>query len=390
MGALTGLKILDFSTLLPGPYATLVMADMGAEVVSVAAPDRVDLVTQWPPVIEGTAEDGKGITAAAAWLGRNKKSLYINLKTEEGIEAVKRLVTPEEDGGGGFDIILEQFRPGVMDRLGIGYDTLSAVNPKLIFCSLTGYGQTGPMAMRAGHDINYMSRSGNMNQAGRRETGPVLTNMQVADVAVGSMNSVVSILAAVNYRNNTGEGQYIDVAMMDGMVPFNGMDGASWLGGGSVPEREGQMLNGGGIYDFYETSDGRYMSVGSLEPKFFADLCKGLTLDKDASKGQIAERFREKTLEEWCRIFEKLDACVEPVLTMEEMREDQQITARGMLPHVKVPCSNISVQQLGNPMKLSKCPVEYRHAGYPTGYHTDEILKELGFTDEEISKIKWA
>lgn len=390
MGALTGLKILDFSTLLPGPYATLVMADMGAEVVSVAAPDRVDLVTQWPPVIEGTVEDGKGITAAAAWLGRNKKSLYINLKTEEGIEAVKRLVTPEEDGGGGFDIILEQFRPGVMDRLGIGYDTLSAVNPKLIFCSLTGYGQTGPMAMRAGHDINYMSRSGNMNQAGRRETGPVLTNMQVADVAVGSMNSVVSILAAVNYRNNTGEGQYIDVAMMDGMVPFNGMDGASWLGGGSVPEREGQMLNGGGIYDFYETSDGRYMSVGSLEPKFFADLCKGLALDKDASKGQIAERFREKTLEEWCRIFEKLDACVEPVLTMEEMREDQQITARGMLPHVKVPCSNILVQQLGNPMKLSKCPVEYRHAGYPTGYHTDEILKELGFTDEEISKIKWA
>lgn len=389
MGALTGLKILDFSTLLPGPYATLVMADMGAEVVSVVAPDRVDLVTQWPPVIEGTADNGQGITAAAAWLGRNKKSVYINLKTEEGIEAVRRLVTPEEQGGGGFDIILEQFRPGVMDRLGIGYNTLSVINPKLIFCSLTGYGQTGPMAMRAGHDINYMSRSGNMNQAGRKETGPVLTNMQVADVAVGSMNSVVSILAAVNYRNNTGEGQYIDVAMMDGMVPFNGMDGASWLGGGKAPMREEQMLNGGGVYDFYETSDGRYLSVGSLEPKFFADLCKGLQLDAKADKAQIRKRFSEKTLEEWCDIFDKLDACVEPVLTMEEMREDEQIKARGMLPQVKVPCSEVSVQQLGNPMKLSKCPVEYKHAGYPAGYNTDEVLKELGFNEKEITKIKW-
>ncbi|MDO4177164.1 MAG: CaiB/BaiF CoA-transferase family protein [Bacillota bacterium] len=389
MGALTGLKILDFSTLLPGPYATLVMADMGAEVVSVVAPDRVDLVTQWPPVIrESEGEDGKGITAAAAWLGRNKKSIFVNLKTPEGIEAIRRLVTPEEKGGGGFDIIMEQFRPGVMDRLGIGYEALSELNPALIFCSLTGYGQTGPMAMRAGHDINYMSRSGNMNQAGRKETGPVLTNMQVADVAVGSMNSVVSILAAVNYRNNTGEGQYLDVAMMDGMIPFNSMDGASWLGGGESPERETQLLNGGGIYDFYETADGRYMSVGSLEPKFFADLCKGLELDAKADKEQIRQRFREKTLSQWCEVFSRLDACVEPVLTMEEMREDEQVKAREMLPEVEIPGTEISVQQLGNPMKLSKCPVEYRHAGFPAGYNTDEVLVKLGFNEEEIQLIK--
>ena len=389
MGALTGLKILDFSTLLPGPYATLVMADMGAEVVSVVAPDRVDLVTQWPPVIrESEGEDGKGITAAAAWLGRNKKSIFVNLKTPEGIEAIRRLVTPEEKGGGGFDIIMEQFRPGVMDRLGIGYEALSELNPALIFCSLTGYGQTGPMSMRAGHDINYMSRSGNMNQAGRKETGPVLTNMQVADVAVGSMNSVVSILAAVNYRNNTGEGQYLDVAMMDGMIPFNSMDGASWLVGGESPERETQLLNGGGIYDFYETADGRYMSVGSLEPKFFADLCKGLELDAKADKEQIRQRFREKTLSQWCEVFSRLDACVEPVLTMEEMREDEQVKAREMLPEVEIPGTEISVQQLGNPMKLSKCPVEYRHAGFPAGYNTDEVLVKLGFNEEEIQLIK--
>ncbi|MCQ2547092.1 MAG: CoA transferase [Clostridia bacterium] len=389
MGALTGLKILDFSTLLPGPYATLVMADMGAEVISVAAPDRTDLVTEWPPLIKGSEdENGKGITAAAAWLGRNKKSIFVNLKTPEGIEAIRRLVMPEEDGGGGFDIILEQFRPGVMDRLGIGYEALSEVNPALIFCSLTGYGQTGPMAMKAGHDINYMSRSGNMNQAGRKETGPILTNMQVADVAVGSMNSVVSIFAAVNYRNNPGEGPHLDVEMTDGTIPFNGMDGASWLGGGEAPERESQMLNGGGAYDFYETADGRHMSVGSLEPKFFADLCRGLELDAKADKTQIRQRFREKTLSEWCEIFSGLDACAEPVLTMEEMRDDEQVKARGMLPMVEIPERGIYVQQLGNPMKLSKCPVEYRHAGYPAGRHTEEILKKLGFSDKEIDMIR--
>ena len=206
MGALDGLKILDFSTLLPGPYATLLLADLGAEVLKVSGRDKYDLVVHWPPEIEGS-----GTTAAAAWLGRNKKTIFLNLKKPSAVEAVKRLILE-------YDILVEQFRPGVLAKLGLDYETLRGVNPRLIYCSLTGYGQTGPLSPRAGHDINYMSRSGVMASAGRKATGPVLTNMQVADVAVGSMNSVVGILAAVHHRDVTGRGQYIDVAMLDGMV----------------------------------------------------------------------------------------------------------------------------------------------------------------------------
>lgn len=384
LGALSGLKILDFSTLLPGPYATLMLADLGAEVLKVSSRDRYDLVTHWPPVIEGT-----DTTAAAAWLGRNKKSIYLNLKKPEAVEAVKKLIME-------YDIIVEQFRPGVMKKLGLDYETLRRINPQIIYCSLTGYGQTGPMRDRAGHDINYMSRSGVMASAGRKSTGPVLTNMQIADVAVGSMNSVVGILAAVYYREQTGKGQHIDIAMLDGMVPFHSMDGACFLAGAAMPERESQMLNGGEIYDFYETSDGEYMSVGALEPKFFAALCEGLGYpqwadgkilqeDLPAVKETFRSVFKTKTRKEWTEVFSQLDACVEPVLTLKEASEDAQIAARGMLPQVSLPqAPERTVCQLGCPVRLSECPAEYRHAGYPEGWHTEEVLEKLGYSKEEI------
>ena len=217
MGSLDGLKVLDFSTLLPGPYATLMLADMGADVLKVSSASKPDIVLDYPPFIGDT-----GISACQAWLGRNKKTMFLNLKTEEGKNIVKELVKE-------YDIVLEQFRPGVMDKLGLGYEDLKAVNPGVIYCSLTGYGQSGPLKMAAGHDINYMSRSGIISHAGRVESGPSLMNFQIADIAVGSLNSVIGILAAVNYRRNTGKGQYIDVAMMDGCVPFNSLDGASFL-----------------------------------------------------------------------------------------------------------------------------------------------------------------
>ncbi len=194
MGALSGLKVLDFSTLLPGPYATLVLADLGAEVLKVASGSRPDIVADYPPMVEGT-----DLSANQAWLGRNKKSIFLNLKKPEAVAMVKELVKE-------YDIVMEQFRPGVMDRLGLGYKDLKAVNPKIIYCALTGYGQSGPLSHHAGHDINYLARSGNMSYAGRQATGPVLTNMQIADLAVGSMNSVVGILAAVHHRDITGEG----------------------------------------------------------------------------------------------------------------------------------------------------------------------------------------
>lgn len=388
MGALDGLKILDFSTLLPGPYATLVLADLGAEVVKVSSKGRYDLVTHWPPVLEGT-----DTTAAAAWLGRNKKTICLDLKRPEAVEAVKKLI-------GEYDILLEQFRPGVMERLGLGYESLRACNPRLIYCSLTGYGQTGPLRDRAGHDINYLSRSGVMDAAGRQSTGPTLTNMQIADVAVGSMNTVVSILAAVCHRERTGEGQYLDVSMMDGLVPFHSMDGACFLAGAEAPRREGQMLNGGGIYDFYETSDGGYMSVGSLEPKFFAQLCQAMDCPQWADGGilhrdptlvkeTLREKFLTKSRAEWTELFSRFDACVEPVLTPAEAVEDEHIIQRGLLPEVPLPqTEGKTVRQLGCPIKLSQCPPEYRHAGYPEGWHTAEVLGKLGYTNEEIDAME--
>ena len=387
MSALDGVKILDFSTLLPGPYATMMLADLGAEVLRVGSKDKTDLVAVWPPMLEEA-----GVSAPWAWLSRNKKSIFLNLKKETAVQAVKELVKE-------YDIVVEQFRPGVMDKLGVGYEELRQANPRLIYCSLTGYGQTGPMAMKAGHDINYLSRAGVISAAGRAKEGPSLYNFQIADVASGAMNVVVSILAALHYRDVTGKGQYIDVSMTDGVIPFNSMDGACFLAGAPAPQRESQQLNGGEIYDFYRTKDGQYMSVGSLEPKFFAQLCIGmehpewadgkiLKTDLNMVKETFKEKFLTKTRDEWTEIFQKLDACVEPVLSLEEAAADEHNNARQMWVDVPLPTApGRTVRQMGCPIKLSDCPAEYRHAGYPAGFHTQEILKKLGYSDIDIKEM---
>ena len=387
MGALDGYKILDFSTLLPGPYATMTLADMGAEVLKVSSKDKWDLVVNWPPVIEGAE-----VTGAQGWLGRNKKTIYLNMKKEKSVEAVKKLVQE-------YDIVVEQFRPGVMDKLGIGYEALKAVNPKIIYCAITGYGQTGCFSKKAGHDINYISRAGIPQAAGRKVGGPSLYNFQIADVAGGSMNAVASICAAIIYREKTGKGQFIDVSMQDSVIPFNSMDGASYFAGGPLPTRESGSLNGGGIYDFYECKDGKFMSVGSLEPKFFAGLCnlmghpewedgKILKTDTDLVKKTFKETFLTKTRDEWTALAEPYDACIEPVLDLSEVAADEHLNQRGMFPEVDVPVSNgVKVKQLGCPFKLSECPPEYKHAGFPEGYHTNEILGALGYSEEDIKDM---
>lgn len=387
-GALEGLKILDFSTLLPGPFATTMLADLGAEVLKISGPGKPDIVLDYPPFIEGTT-----VSANQAWLGRNKKTMLLNLKKPGAVEVVKKLIME-------YDIVMEQFRPGVMEKLGLGYEALAEINPRLIYCSLTGYGQTGPLSHRAGHDINYLARSGNMAQAGRAETGPVLTNMQVADVAVGSMNSVIGILAAVQYRNRTGKGQRVDIAMLDGLIPFNGMDGTAFLAAGKVPKREGERLNGGCIYDFYETKDGQYLSVGALEPKFWAEFChcigredliEGSVWPEDvkAVKEVIKGILKEKTRDEWMAVFDGRDVCVEPVLSVQEaLLEDVHIRAREMVVEVELPLSDgKKVPQYGTAVKLSESPAQYRFGGYPVGYHTEAVLKALGCSDDAIESL---
>ena len=386
MGALDGLKILDFSTLLPGPYATMMLADMGAEALKISSAGRPDLVVNYEPYIGDS-----GISACQAWLGRNKKTMFLNLKTEEAREIIKELIMD-------YDIILEQFRPGVMARMGIGYEDLKAVNPRLIYCALTGYGQTGPLKDAAGHDINYLARSGIISHAGKQAGGPSLMNFQIADVAVGSMNSVIGILAAVYHRSMTGKGQFVDISMLDGCIPFNSLDGAGFLVSGKQPGREQELLNGGCIYDYYETKDGEYMSVGSLEPKFWKEFCKGIgredlipetvwPKDIDRVKGEIRQIFKTKTKEEWVEIFDQYDACVQPVLNLKEaLLEDRHIKDRNMVVEVPMPTyPGKNVKQMATAIHLSESPCEYKYAGYPLGYHTREIIESLGKDYDELN-----
>ena len=386
MGALDGLKILDFSTLLPGPYATMMLADMGAEVLKISSAGRPDLVVNYEPYIGDS-----GTSACQAWLGRNKKTMFLNLKTEEAREIIKELIMD-------YDIILEQFRPGVMARMGIGYEDLKAVNPRLIYCALTGYGQTGPLKDAAGHDINYLARSGIISHAGKQAGGPSLMNFQIADVAVGSMNSVIGILAAVYHRSMTGKGQFVDISMLDGCIPFNSLDGAGFLVSGKQPGREQELLNGGCIYDYYETKDGEYMSVGSLEPKFWKEFCKGIgredlipetvwPKDIDRVKGEIRQIFKTKTKEEWVEIFDQYDACVQPVLNLKEaLLEDRHIKDRNMVVEVPMPTyPGKNVKQMATAIHLSESPCEYKYAGYPLGYHTREIIESLGKDYDELN-----
>jgi alpha-methylacyl-CoA racemase len=385
-GPLQGLKILDFTTLLPGPYATMMLADMGAEVLRVVSGTRIDLTTLMPPFI------GKeNISAVLACLGRGKKSMTLNLKDPRAVKIVHQLLDE-------YDVVIEQFRPGVMAKFGLDYPALKERHPRLIYCSLTGYGQTGPMADRAGHDINYLARSGLMAYSGRKETGPVLTGMQIADIASGSYNSVVGILAAVVHRQNTGQGQYLDVAMTDGAMAFNAMVGAAFLAGGQELGREEHLLNSGSLYDFYQTEDDQYLSFGGLEPQFFAAFCRAIdrpdlipgqviTSDLPKIKQEVREIIRSRTRDEWLEIFEETDACLEPVLSLAEAFSDPQAREREMVVELPLPGGG-SVKQVAHPIKYSETAPEYRHIGVLAGTHTVPILKELGYTEADIREFE--
>jgi len=383
-GPLSGLKVLDFTRLLPGPFGTMVLSDLGAEVVKVEAPNLPDLMLFMPPPDGNTG-------APHRMINRGKRSISLDLKKPEGVEVVKKLVP-------GFDVVIEQFRPSVMERLGCGYDCLRELNPGLVYCSITGYGQSGPYRDRAGHDINYLSLSGVMSFTGKKETGPVLPGIQIADQCAGGMNAVTAILAALYHREKTGEGQYIDISMTDGVIHLGAIYATGCLAGGGDLGREEHALNGGGVYDFYETKDGGHMSVGSLEPQFFAALLKAIgredlaadTLSPQSgkkAKEAIREEFRKKTRAEWEEIFKETDACVEPVLSLSEMIEHENTRGREMVVEVERP-DGTRMKQIAAPFKFSGTPCEYGRAGAVPGSDTDEILKEFDFSLEEIDKLR--
>ena len=387
-GPLDSLKILDFSTLLPGPFASLLLADLGAQVLRIESPTRMDLVRVLPPY-------DQGVSASHAYLNRNKRSMALDLKKPEALELIYQLVQD-------YDIVLEQFRPGVMDKLGVGYQALKAINPRLIYVSITGYGQTGPYKDRAGHDLNYLALSGLASYTGRREQGPLPLGLQAADLAGGSLHGVVGLLAAVVHRQVTGQGQQVDISMTDCAFSLNAMSGAGFLAAGALPEPENQPLNGGSFYDYYATRDGRWLSVAGLEPQFMQVFAKaigrpelaarGLSQkpeDQHALKQEIQEELAKRDFEDWCRCFAELDACVEPVLNLAEACKHPQLKARQLV--CAVPREDGSLQQqIACPIKFSQPLSPPQQIGAKLGAHSSEVLSELGYSAEQIADLRAA
>lgn len=389
--ALSNLKILDFTTLLPGPYATLMLADMGAQVLKIGSKSKSDLLFDM-----GAFDDEIGLSANQLWLNRNKKTMSLNLKTKEAVEIVKELVKE-------YDILFEQFRPGIMEKLGLSYEVLSEINPRLIYCSITGYGQTGPDKDRAGHDINFVAKSGILSTSGREKTGPTPLGTQIGDLAGGALHSLVGMFAALNYRNMTGKGQFVDISMLDCIIPMNTMQGASYLMDGKQPQRESTWLLGKGIYDVFETADGKYISIASLEPKFLEKFAKaiempqilelGAELDEEQRvKDELIEKIKSRPRAHWEALFKDLDACIEPVCDFEDVFDkDEHVREREVIVEVEADLpngQNKKIRQFAMPIKFSRAEVRYEHAGREIGYDTFAILENMGYSMEKIKSLE--
>jgi crotonobetainyl-CoA:carnitine CoA-transferase CaiB-like acyl-CoA transferase len=367
---LEGLKVLDLSRLLPGPYATLVLADLGAQVDKVEEPGVGDSLRHAPPM--------KGDTSALfLGLNRNKRSIALDLKSADGAAKLKALAKQ-------YDVLVESFRPGVMDRLGLGWEALSKENPRLVYCAISGYGNTGPDRLRAGHDINYLARAGVLGYGGQAGGSPALPGVQIADIG-GSLFALVGILSALYERQRTGRGRFVDVSMTDGALAFLHMHlaGRLVMGKDGRPlERGREALNGGfACYGLYRTRDDRHLAVGALEPKFFQVLCEAIGRPELFAGGYdtgeegvrtrraLEEVFAEKPLEHWVTLFRQKDLCVEPVREGDEVLDDPQLKARGVFAEAG------GVLWLRTPLQLGEVPIRPPPA---LGEHTEEILREHG------------
>jgi crotonobetainyl-CoA:carnitine CoA-transferase CaiB-like acyl-CoA transferase len=390
MMPLEGIRVLDLSRLAPGPFCTMLLADLGADVIVVEAPpDSLRSGLRVEQVIDGNVlERGAAYNA----LGRNKRSIILNLRQESAREIFYRLAATA-------DVVLEGFRPGVVKRLGVDYETLSRLNPRLVYCSLSGYGQDGPYSTLVGHDINYISIGGMLDMVGWRGEPPAIPLNVVADYAGGGLLASYAILAALLARDKTGRGQYLDIAMSDGVMYLLAAALSQHLASGKVERRGEGMLNGGvPYYNVYQTKDGGWLSVGCLEAHFFANLCRALGCDDlaplqyDASHhDEIFRRFRErfltKTRDEWFAQLKDAEACVTPVLSLAEAVADRHNRERGMIVEVEHPTLG-KVPQVGIATKLSDTPGQTRTPAPRPGQHTEEILTMLNYNAEETKALR--
>jgi crotonobetainyl-CoA:carnitine CoA-transferase CaiB-like acyl-CoA transferase len=326
-------------------------------------------------------------------LERNKRGLVLNFRIEEARQVFYQLAKKA-------DVIVEGFRPGVVKRLKVDYDTIKEMNPRIVYCSVAGYGQTGPYSNMVGHDINYISIGGALGVIGLPNGAPVIPQNLIADFAAGGMNATIGILAALLNRDKTGKGQYVDIGLADGVVSLMAQPLGWFLSGRSTPRRGADLLNGGvPYYNIYETKDGKYISIGSLEPWFYEALCKALGRedfipyqDTEGEKRQeifaaFRQIFRTRTRDEWFQYLSQWDICVGRVLEIEEIASDPQVLERKMVVELDHPKYG-KVRQVGISQKLSDTPGSVRRFGPLHGQHTDEILRELGYNRERIQALR--
>jgi crotonobetainyl-CoA:carnitine CoA-transferase CaiB-like acyl-CoA transferase len=323
---LTGVRVLDFSTLLPGPMATLMLAEAGAEVLKIERPNRGEELRDYLPRFGDTS-------VSFAMLNRGKRSIALDLKSADAVARLTPLLKSA-------DVLVEQFRPGVMDRLGLGYDAVREINPRIVYCSITGYGQDGPKAGLAGHDLNYQADAGLLAIAAGGDGAPVVPSALIADIAGGAYPAVINILLALRQRDASGVGCRLDIAMTDGLLPFLFWGIGIGVATGRWPRPGGEQLSGGSPrYQIYATADGRYLAAAPLEDKFWRNFCDAIDLpetlrddrkDPQATIRAVRELVAKRTAREWTARFDGLDACCNVVKSLEEAMRDEQFRARGV------------------------------------------------------------
>ena len=384
---LSGIRILDLSRLLPGAYASQMLADFGADVIKVEEPGSGDYGRSMSPRGPG----GMGLAFLA--VNRNKRSITLNLKSEQGCALFLSLVKQ-------VDVILESFRPGVLERLGLGYENLKEINPAIIYCAISGYGQDGPYKNRAGHDLNYAGYAGllHYNRSPRGE--PVMPATQLGDLAGGSYMALIGILTALVGRAQTGEGRMVDVSMTEGVMSLLPLAVATYLNNGKAPVPGHSSLDGGlPCYNIYETRDGKYVTLAALEQKFWHTFCKRIGHlellpfhmpvgpgERDEAVNALKAIFKTKTRAEWLEELADLDTCLGPVYTIEEALHDANAQTRGMT--VTNTNTDYALHTLPSFPRISGFEQEQRYAPPELGEHTSSILQEFGYSEAEIKRFR--